>query len=159
MYIRNSKNIDRNIKNPVRKKYDFKNKSWFLVDSDNFIIAENLTKAYVGTMEKALNITGEAIVLLKFIIDKDDILEYKEGVLDRQMRERECLVMLAHEYLTKKVGLKEPPQNYRQNLIQWAKSLFAIPAEKINVKEIVVNMDDVDDEMSIKNKLSTYEEI
>ena len=117
IYKKNRNNFYVPVK-PIKCIKNYRTRFWFLVDSNNIILAENLTKETANMIETLVNVSDEMLKLLKELYDFEDIVVYKKEELFQKIYYRETLIKVQYNIL-KKFGLpvkRMDTQDYHENL-------------------------------------------
>ena len=94
---------------PVRIHRDWRNKCWALIDHNNTIIADNLTKEIAETLEQAVNVVSEALTFITSFLTYEKVVCPTKEVDFECIKIREDLVRNATQFLIDLGVIKTPP--------------------------------------------------
>ena len=96
------------LKLPVSVYRDWRNKCWKLIDHNNTIIADNLTKEIAETLEQAVNVVSEALTCITAFLKHENVVCPTKEADPEGIIIRENLVENATQFLIG-LGVIEAP--------------------------------------------------
>lgn len=103
---------------PVKSVFDHKTRTWFLVDNDNVIFTESLTKETANVIVSSMNYIDETLELLKVLYEHEDVVFYRKEGDTSKSKQRDQLIRVQYEML-RDFGIDvkwHGAQDYHKNL-------------------------------------------
>jgi hypothetical protein len=103
---------------PVKMHHNWQQRFWFVVDHNDVIIAEGLTKETASSIVTAMNYIDETLGLLKALYDHENVVVYRKDGDEKRAQDRDNLVKAQYEML-KEFGIEVKwigAQDYHKNL-------------------------------------------
>ena len=111
------------MKLPIRVWRNHKEKCWRLLDTNNKIIADNLTKESAETLEQAVNFCSPSLNFVKLFIEYEYMIGYREDATDLEVAYRSEIHDQALTFMIE-LGLIEPPPKYVDALPAWCNNMI-----------------------------------
>ncbi len=119
------------IEPPVKIWYNWRKKYWRLLDNNDTIIADNLTKELAETLMQAVNLCAPAIDFTKFFVEWEHVVENREDASHEDVGYRNAMHDQALTFMVK-LGLVDPPPKYTNAFPLWRNQLMKDFYERIN---------------------------
>lgn len=123
-------NIFYKIKLPTRVWHNWKGKCWRLLDHNDTIIADKLTKELAETLMQAVNFCTPAITFTKLFVELEDVVDNRKGASTADINYRNTMYNQALEFIVK-LGLIDPPPKHTDAFPMWRDQLMEIFYQKI----------------------------
>ena len=111
------------MKPPVKVWHNWKKKCWRLLDSNDTILADNLTKKLAETLMQAVNFCGPAITFTKFFVEWEHIVDNRENADPKDVNYRNVMYNQALEFMLD-IGLVDPPPKYVNAFPAWRNQIM-----------------------------------
>lgn len=108
---------------PVRVWHNLRAKNWRLIDNTDTIIADNLTKELVETLEQAVNLCPSALEFTKFFVEWEGVVGYPPGTQPNDIVYRNAVYDEALKFMIE-LGLIEPPPKFIDAFPAWRDELM-----------------------------------
>ncbi len=111
------------LKPPVRVYHDWKGKCWRLLDTNDKIIADNLTKELAETLMQAVNFCKPAINFTKLFVKLEHVVTDREEAAPEDITYRNAMYNQAVAFMVD-LGIIELPPKYVDALPIWKAQLM-----------------------------------
>ena len=113
-----------NLTPPLKIKHDITTNTWSLTDSENVLIAENLSQGNAKILELSVNTVGRALAYLNLMIEYESCVDHDERrMIKRLIKERKKLLQIIKDFL-EELDIVDDCQDYEYNVKQWAEHLL-----------------------------------
>lgn len=127
------------LKYPVKARHNWKKKCWRLLDDNNTIIADHLTKEIAETLMQAVNFCTPAIAFTKLFVELEYIVGNRKGAHNSDIEHRNVIYNQALDFMVD-LGLIDPPPKYVDVFPIWKNQLMENFYKKVIPFEGVITL-------------------